>query len=386
MAENQRAIAPALARRSSALPRLQEAGLIGVILIMGAILTFGGGDIQTRDGRTVNNFLRVDNIIPNVATPMSWIAIMAVGATVVIVAGGIDLSVGSVMACAALATAAVLQRMPEDASGWLVIPAALAVAMGIGALCGLVNGALVVALRIHPFIITLGTLYIYRGIALVAVPMKTLPALDHRLPVAFTDGFIAHKTYFGETGSYFVQPAPMVIMLLFIMAVWVYLQYTVPGRRIYAVGGNEEAARFSGIPVARVKLGVYILAGVAAGLAGMVTVGYHGSANTNTAAGYELTVIAAAVVGGASLTGGVGTALGALLGALIIQMIENGIFVLREVNFGIFKLGLSKEYAKIINGLAIVVAVAIDRFGETLSARRLRQGQMRLQQSHRETT
>lgn len=349
--------------------RPQEAGLLLVIFVIGLTLTFGGGSIQTRDGRTVNNFFRVDNLVPNVATPMSWIAIMAVGSTAVIIAGGIDLSVGSIMACAALAAAGAIQTMDQDAAAWRVLPVAAMAALGTGALAGAINGALVVALRIHPFIVTLGTLYVYRGIALVAVPMKTLPSLDHQLPHAFTNGFMAQKAYFGP--AQFVQPVPMAIMLLTVAAGWIYLQHTVGGRQIYAVGGNEEAARFSGIPVAWVKLRVYVISGVAAGLAGLVSLGYNGSVSTNTAFGYELTVIAAAVVGGASLTGGRGSALGALLGALIIQLIENGIFVLRQVDLGLFTLSLSKEYAKIINGIAIIVAVAIDRLSAHLNARRL---------------
>jgi len=358
--------------------RPQETGLLVVILIMGLVLTFGGGDIPTRDGELVNNFFRMDNLIPNVATPMSWIAIMAVGATAVIVAGGIDLSVGSIMACAALGTAGVVQLMPEDAGWYVVLPVSFVVALGIGGLCGALNGLLVILLRIHPFIVTLGTLYIFRGIALVAVPSKTLPSLDHSLPNALTNGFMASKMYLAE--ARFVQPIPMVLMLMTVAGMWIYLHHTIGGRQIYAVGGNEEAARFSGIPVNRVKLRVYVLSGITAGLAGLVSLGYNGSVSTNTAFGYELTVIAAAVVGGASLTGGRGTALGALLGALIIQLIENGIFVLREVDLGLFTLKLSKEYAKIINGIAIVIAVAIDRLGEHLAARRLRAGQMRKQE------
>jgi ribose/xylose/arabinose/galactoside ABC-type transport system permease subunit len=160
-------------------------------------------------------------------------------------------------------------------------------------------------------------------------------------------------------------------MLLCIIVGWVFLSHTVAGREIYALGGNEEAARFSGLAVGRIKLRAYALSGLAAGIAGMISTGYFGSANTATGEGYELTVIAAAVVGGASLTGGRGSALGAVLGALVIKLIENGIYVLKKIPLGFVTLSLSKEYSKIIIGLAIIVAVAVDRLSEYLRTKKL---------------
>lgn len=350
-------------------PRLQEAGLLVVILLLGCVLTAASDRIEVR-GETVNNFLRFDNLVPNVATPMSWMAIMALGATLVIISGGIDISVGSIFGLSALGAAAVLQYMPVDASAWLVLPVACAVPLAIGMLCGLINGVLVVFLRMHPFIVTLGTLSIFRGIGLVAVKSKTLPSLGNRLPDAFTD-FIGARLYYGGEARTFIQPVPMIIMLVCVAGAWIYLSRSVAGREVYAVGGNEEAARFSGLGVGRIKLRVYVLAGLAAGIAGMVSAGFYQSANTATGLGYELTVIASAVVGGASLTGGRGTALGAVLGALVIKLIENGIDILKMVDLGLFAFYVSKEYSKIIIGIAIIVAVAIDRFSEYLRARRL---------------
>ncbi len=347
-----------------------EAGLLVVILLLGTALTLAS-DPVTVGGRTANNFLRLDNLVPNVATTMSWMAIMALGATLVIVSAGIDISVGSVFGLSALATAAALQHLPPDASGLVSVPLAAVVAVGTGLLCGLVNGALVVGLRMHPFIVTLGTLSIFRGIGLVAVESKTLPTLGRELPASFTEGFVGLRW---EVAGTFVQPVPMLLMLGMVALAWVYLTRTVGGREIYAVGGNEEAARFAGLRVGRVKLRVYALAGAAAGVAGMISAGFYQSANTATGQGYELTVIAAAVVGGASLTGGRGTALGAMLGALVIKLIENGIDILREVDLGLFTLTVSKEYQKIIVGLAIVVAVAVDRLSEHLRARRALRG------------
>ncbi|MEP0847251.1 MAG: ABC transporter permease [Phycisphaerae bacterium] len=351
---------------------VQEAGLLVVILLLGLLLTFGADPIVIQ-GRELNNFLRLDNIIPNVATPMAWMAIMSVGVTLVIAAGGIDISVGSMFGLSALGAAATLQLFPEDAAGWIVIPVGIAVPLLIGLACGLVNGTLVVGLRMHPFIVTLGTLSIFRGIALISVPTKSLPTSDRTLPAAFTQDFIAWK-YVVERADLpplMLEPAPMLIMLLCALVGWVYLSHTVAGREIYAVGGNEEAARFSGVPVNRVKLRVYALSGLLAGVAGMVSTGYFGSANTATGEGYELTVIAAAVVGGASLSGGRGTALGALLGALVIKLIENGIFILKRIDLGLVTLTLSKEYSKIIIGIAILVAVAVDRLSERVRSRRL---------------
>ncbi|HUJ73018.1 MAG TPA: ABC transporter permease [Verrucomicrobiae bacterium] len=372
---------PATASSSSAtvqragrprLPRMQEAGLLVVILLLGLILTFAAEPISVR-GHMINNFFRIDNIIPNVATPMSWMAIMALGVTFVIVSGGIDISVGSIFGLAALSTAAVLQNFPENASPWAVLPLAVGVPLAIGLLCGLINGALVVSLRMHPFIVTLGTLSIFRGIALISVPSKSLPYGDKNLPEAFTTHFMSWQLNIprSDGSMLLLQPMPMIIMVLCIVVGWVFLSHTVAGREIYALGGNEEAARFSGLAVGRIKLRAYALSGLAAGIAGMISTGYFGSANTATGEGYELTVIAAAVVGGASLTGGRGSALGAVLGALVIKLIENGIYVLKKIPLGFVTLSLSKEYSKIIIGLAIIVAVAVDRLSEYLRTKKL---------------
>jgi ribose/xylose/arabinose/galactoside ABC-type transport system permease subunit len=157
------------------------------------------------------------------------------------------------------------------------------------------------------------------------------------------------------------RPMPMVIMLIVAAIGGFYLSQTPGGREIYAVGGNEEAARFSGLRTNWIKLQVYVVAGLTAGIAGMVWLGRFGATSTGSADGYELTVVAAAVVGGASLTGGKGTALGALLGALIIATIQNGIITMHW----------KTEYNKIIVGSAIIVAVAIDHFSDYLRQRRL---------------
>jgi ribose/xylose/arabinose/galactoside ABC-type transport system permease subunit len=284
---------------------------------------------------------------------MSYYAIMAVGVTLVIITGGIDISVGSVMALAALGGAAALQNLPVDASATVVLPIGILVPIGIGLLCGLINGGLVVSLNLHPFIVTLGTMSIFRGLANVLPEQKTLPAAGKQLPTAFTTEFMRIEM-FG------LQPMPLIIMLICVVVGWFYLRMMVAGRETYVIGGNEEAARFSGLRVGWIKLRTYALAGLAAGVGGMVSLGRFGTASTSTGTGYELTVIAAAVVGGASLTGGRGTAIGALLGTLVIALIENGIIILR----------LAQEYRLIIIGLAIIVAVSLDRLSTYMHSRR----------------
>ena len=149
-------------------------------------------------------------------------------------------------------------------------------------------------------------------------------------------------------------------MVLVAVAGGLWLTRTVPGRRIYAVGGNETASRFSGIRTGRVKLGVFAVSGLAAGIAALLSLGYYGSATSADGSGYELNVIAAAVVGGASLTGGRGTALGALLGALIIQLISSGIVIL----------GIDQNYSQIIIGAVVILAVLLDQTNRWLSSRR----------------
>ncbi len=330
------------AARVSRLSLVQEFGLAMVVLSLGAVLGIYGW----RDAAAghANTFLNLDNLIDGVATPMSYYAIMAVGITLVIIAGGIDISLGSTMALAALGGAAALQIFPAQAPAWEVLPMAILTPALIGLLCGAINGGLIVGLNLHPFIVTLGTMSIFRGLANVLPPQKTLPAAGRPLPYAFTRHLMRAEV-FG------IQPVPMIVMLIFVILGSFYLRMLVMGRETYAVGGNEEAARFSGLNTGAVKLRTYALAGLCAGVAGMVSLGRFGTASSSTASGYELTVIAAAVVGGASLNGGRGSALGALLGTLVIALIENGIIILR----------LAQEYRLVIIGLAIIAAVSLDQ-------------------------
>jgi ribose transport system permease protein len=345
------------------LPRFKETGLLGVMLVLGLALTLFGGSLKipephTSSRQTVNKFLRADNL-SMLANNASFFAIMAIGEAFVIITGGIDLSVGAVYCLSAVCGAMFLSYFGPAGIGaghsalW-VLPAAIVFCVSVGTLCGFLNGAGIVWLRIHPFIITLGTMAIYRGVAFVMTKAQAYTDF----PTAFTDGLIRHQLWWHGHAIY---PVPLIIMIcVTIVAGW-YLKHTVTGRHLFAIGGNEQAALFSGLPVGKLKLKVYAFSGMTAGIAAVIMLGFYGSASSDAGAGYELEVIAAAVVGGASLIGGRGTAFGALLGALIIQMIGNGIIILN----------IDQNYSQIIIGLVIILAVLWDRINSALRERRM---------------
>lgn len=346
--------------------RLQEGGLLVVICLIGLLLTVFGGTVQRPEfnknaaGETEkimverNKFLNAQNLT-NLAKDTSFFAIMAVGATFVIVSGGIDLSVGAVYALASVLAALVLRQFGADGprssvSPGLSVPLGMAVCVGSATLCGLLNGGMIVALKVHPFIITLGTMTIYRGIAFVITTGQSVGTF----PSAFPD-LVKWEACGG------LRLVPLLVMVLVTIVGSIYLTRLAAGRRIYAVGGNELASRYSGVRVERVKLSVYVISGLTAGIAALLAIGYYGSASSGDGAGYELDVIASAVVGGASLSGGKGSALGALLGALIIKMIDNGIVIL----------GIDQSYSRIIIGAVVILAVTLDQFNTWLAKRRL---------------
>jgi ribose/xylose/arabinose/galactoside ABC-type transport system permease subunit len=358
--------------------RFQEAGLVWVILVLGAILAWKGGtvklpvfeinaegerqrvfDTDTEGERTPrfeekNKFFNAQNLA-QLAKDTSFIAIMAVGATFIIIAGGIDLSVGAIYALASVTAALVLRSYGPDgpnatASPWVSVPLGIATCLGVATLCGLLNGGMITLLRVHPFIITLGTMAIFRGIAFVLTKGQSIGG--------FPEGF-RNLIQWGTDGG--LSLTPMIVMLLVTIIGALYLSRMAAGRRIYAIGGNELASRYSGIRVERVKLGVFIISGLTAGIAALLSIGYYGGATSGDGQGYELKVIAAAVIGGASLTGGKGTALGALLGALIIQMIDSGIVIL----------GIDQNYSQIIIGAVVIIAVVLDQLNAWLARKRL---------------
>ena len=345
--------------------RLQESGLILVILLLGAMLTIFGGKVPQAQfkknsagevERVVvekNKFLNARNLA-QLAKDTSFIAIMAVGATLVIISGGIDLSVGAIYALASVLAAMVFHKFgPEVLQNQNSLPGivlGIATCLGVATLCGLANGGMIVALKVHPFIITLGTMAIFRGIAFVVTKGQSIGGF----PQTFRD---LVRWEIGDGLSL----VPLGVMVLVAIAGGIYLSRMAVGRRIYAVGGNELASRFSGVRVERVKLSVYIFSGLTAGIAALLSLGYYGGATSGDGAGYELNVIAAAVVGGASLSGGKGSALGALLGALLIQMISSGIVIL----------GIDQNYSQIFIGSVVILAVVFDQFNNWLAKRRM---------------
>jgi len=337
-------------RLSHSLLRSQQLGLLAVLLVLGTALTLAAGSHpDPLTGGTVNNFLNAHTLI-QMATDASAFAIMGVGATIVIIAGGIDLSVGAIYALSGVAMAMILRAagpMAPTATVFLGLGTCLVVSFA----CGLANGTMVISLGVHPFIITLGTMWMLRGVAFVISRAESI-----LVPGALTS--VAKAPLGLATALY---PVPLLVMLAVTIAGSVYLGRTVMGRHIFAVGGNAEASRFSGLGVARIRLGVYVLSGLAAGLAAFLGAAFYGSATSSDANGYELYVIASAVVGGASLTGGKGSAVSATLGAVLIVTIRQAIRTLH----------LDQNYEWIIIGGAMILAVVLDQGGTRLLARRL---------------
>lgn len=264
-------------------------------------------------------FLNAQNLL-NVGVQAAVIAIMAFGMTFVVVAGGIDLSVGSIAALAAMVGA-----LTAGPIGLLV-----------GALCGLVNGALISYGKLPPFIATLAMLSVARGLTLVFSEGQ-----PHE-----TDALV---TFLGSNLAPMV-PLPLLLMLAFFGITGLVLTRTNLGRRMYAIGGNEEAAKLSGIDVRRTKLWIYALSGLFAAAAGLVLAGRLGSAGPQAAVGYELDAIAAVVIGGASLSGGVGRATGTLVGALVLAVLRNGLNLLQVPPF----------WQQVVIGAVIALAALLD--------------------------
>lgn len=329
----------------------QQFGLITVILVLSALLTvFAGSYPDPQTGEAVNRFLN-PGVIFQLFTDTAIFAIMAVGATMVIVAGGIDLSVGSIYALAGVTMATLMRDDLKIGPHGVLI--GLAICAGIGVLAGGLNGVLVTQLGVHPFIITLGTMWALRGLAFVTSKAQSIP-----VPMALMD---FAKESLGLQGG--LHPVPPLIMFAVTVLGSVYLSRTVAGRRVFAVGGNITAAQYSGVRISRVLVGVFAISGLTAGLAAFVAASYYGATNSGDAQGYELFVIASAVVGGASLTGGKGSAFSAMLGALLIMLMRKAITILQ----------FDQQYEYIIIGCAIVAAVVLDRLSAKLAGKRLAQ-------------
>jgi len=271
-------------------------------------------------------FLTVPNLI-NVVRQISINGILAVGVTYVLLTGGVDLSLGSMVALAGVVAASFAH--PGE------YPVFVPVLLGVlaGAACGGVNGFVVTKGRVAPFIVTLGMMAVARGLALVLSGGKPVSNLSAEFKW-IGDGLV-----------------PILVLLVVAGASWVFLANLKLGRHLYAVGGNENAARASGINVDAVKLFAYTVCGALAGLAGVVLAARITTGQPNAGAGYELDAIAAVVIGGTSLSGGVGGVGGTILGALLMGVINNGLDLLN----------VSSYYQAIVKGIIIVGAVWLDR-------------------------
>jgi ribose transport system permease protein len=305
-----------------------EFGVFLILLVLVLALTI-----------TTDTFLTATNI-SNILRAFSWIAISAYGQCMVIITAGIDLSVGSVMGISGLATAMLLVRG---------VPVPLAVVGGLltGFLVGVANGLMITKGRLPPFIATLGSLLMFRGLCYGLT--GGWPVRD--LPQSFRD--------IGQTDipiAGFSLPLPFLIALILAVVTSLYLTRTKWGYRIYAVGGNETATRLSGISTHRVKLMVYALCGLLTAVGGILMTARLGVAAPTAAYGYELDVIAAVVVGGTSLMGGEGTILGVLLGAAFMQVLRNGLVLW----------GVSAYWLQAVQGFVIVTAIMLDQLRKRL--------------------
>ena len=276
------------------------------------------------------HFLTLPNL-SNVARRTAVINIMALGMTLIIISGGIDLSVGSVMAFSGIAGTMLLQA-------GLPLPVAILGAMVAGMAWGLINSLLITQLRVSTFIATLGTMGAARGLTLVIT--DGLPIV--RLPRTF--GFL------GDGNLLQIIPVPLAILLALAFLTGYILKFTRLGRYAFAIGSNREAARYAGIPITRYLIAIYCLAGAFTGLAAMIESSRLMTGQPTAGQGYELSVIAAVVIGGGSLAGGEGSVSGTVVGAFIMSLISNGSNLL----------GVSPFWQQVLIGSVIVFAVAVD--------------------------
>jgi ribose transport system permease protein len=300
----------------------QGVGLIALLLIMIVYFSWASPFFLS-----LNNFL-------NVGANISYVGIMAIAMTMVIVSGGFDLSVGAVVALTAVTIA---KLVGEGVDIWVSV----IVGFVLGPIVGLTNGLLVTKVGINPLITTLGTMSIVRGMAFVLTGGLTGTIAD--------PGF----AYIGR-GEFFEVPVPLLILLGWFVVALIVMASTRFGRDLYAIGGNAEASRLAGIPVDRRKIAVYVISGGAASVAGIVLASQLGAGAPQSAAGVELTVITAVILGGTSLSGGKGTVWGTMLGVFITGVLNNGLALLRVSSF----------YQEVFRGAVLLLAVAVDQLGQ----------------------
>jgi ribose transport system permease protein len=298
----------------------------GVVLILMAMMVFLSVYTDT--------FLTSTNIF-NILRAFSWIAISAFGQCMVIITGGVDLSVGSLMGLSGLASAMLLVR-------GVPVPIAVLGGLAVGLIVGVANGLMITKGKLPPFIATLGTLLMARGLCNGLTggwPVRDLPQSFRTLG--------QHDIPLGNLGV----PLPLIFMLILAVISSLFLSRTTWGYRIYALGGNEQATRLSGISTDKVKIMVYSICGLLTAIGGVLMTARLGVAAPTAGTAYELDVIAAAVVGGTSFSGGEGTILGVLVGAAIMQVLRTGLVLV----------GVSAYWLQAVQGLVIVVAIMLDQ-------------------------
>jgi ribose/xylose/arabinose/galactoside ABC-type transport system permease subunit len=294
----------------------------------------------------VETFFTWRNIVDNILTGTSYVGVMACGMTLVMIAGGFDLSVASVVAVCSVITVLTLQGFAAW-SVWLAVPAAILASVAAGTSLGAINGVLVAYVGVNPFVVTLSTMLVFRGLALVI----THGGQSIQAPLALGQAF--RELYWGRVDPFgfgYPLPIPILVFLAVFIAFHVILRYTRFGHYIYAVGGNEKASWLAGIDSTWVKAATYTLSGFTCALAAVL---YTGMSNTAQAASYqglEMMVIAAVIVGGTPLGGGSGNLWHTLNGLLLLAVIEN---ILTQF-------GVTEEYRNIVRGMLILTVVAID--------------------------
>ena len=270
----------------------------------------------------------------NITRNVTFVAIIALGMTLVIITGGIDLSVGSVLCLCSMVLAVTMHAGYGIGTG-------IAASIGTALVVGAFNGLLIAYLGFPPFVVTLGMLSIARSLAMVA----------SNNTVVFQFGPDHDKLLALGGGAWLGIANPVLYMAVLALLTGFVLRWTRFGRYVFAIGGNEHAATLTGVPVRKIKVAVYMISALSAGVAGIIQTGWLGAVTTNIGAGMELQVIAAAVIGGANLAGGVGTAFGAIVGAALIEVIRNSLGLL----------GINAFWQGTFIGAAIVLAVLFDR-------------------------
>jgi len=284
---------------------------------------------------SLDTFLTLDNIL-SVFRQVSINAILAFGMTCVLIVGGIDLSIGSIVATAGCLAVALMTTLHMD-----IIPALL-LTMAFGVVCGLINGALSAFTKIPPFIITLATMKSIRGVGYILTSGKSLMS-DNEVFNTIGNGLIFDKL-----------PIPIIIVAVLLIVTAILLGRTRFGRRMYAIGGNREAAIFTGVNVKKITLIVYVISGLFAAIAGILLASRVYSGQPTSGEGYEGDAIAAAVLGGTSFSGGIGTVGGTIIGALVMGILNNGMNLL----------GVPFYWQYVIKGIVIILAVYIDTIKE----------------------